>query len=268
MPKKKTLNLFIVSDATGATAESVLTSVLVQFTKVRFNIERFPFTRTKDQVDEIIEKAPKGKCIIVFTLVTNTLRTRLIEKGNAKALTMVDVMGPLISIFSSILQHSPKMKPGVLRHQDEEMARLVEAIHYTLLHDDGLGQETVHEADLIILGVSRTGKTPTSIYLSCRKLKVANIPIIKDVPFPKNVAALPVKKVGFRMGVDRLTQLRAERVSRMACAQVPGYSSKSHILEEEEYCEQVYSKIPNIWTIDVTNRPIEETSDWITRNVL
>lgn len=268
MAREKTLNLFTVSDATGTTADSVLTSVLVQFSGVRFNIKRFPFTRTKDRVDAIIDEAPEGKCIVVFTLVSSTLRKRLIERGKTKNLTVVDVMGPLIATFSSILGHRPKMRPGAFRREDEEMVRLTGAIHYTLLHDDGLGLDTLEEADLVILGVSRTGKTPTSIYLSCRKLKVANIPVIKDVPLPRKVAALPVKKVGFRMDVERLARLRAERVSRMACAQVPGYSSKTHIVEEEAYCEQVFAKIPNLWTIDVTDRPIEEISDWITRNVL
>ena len=128
MPRRKTLNLFSVSDATGATADSVLTSVLVQYSGVRFNIKRFPFTRTREQVDTIIDQAPAGKCVVVFTLVSSKLRKRLIENGEAKGLTVVDVMGPLIATFSRILGHRPRMRPGVFRHQDEEMIRLPGAI--------------------------------------------------------------------------------------------------------------------------------------------
>lgn len=265
---KKSLNIFVVSDATGHTAESVLTSVLVQFKGAVTNMRRFPFVRAMSQVDEIIDLAPKGKCIVVYTLVSSKLRRALAKKGKAKSLTMIDVTGPLISTFTRILEHSPKMEPGVFRHTDEDTYLVTEAIHFTITHDDGQALETVEQADLIILGISRTGKTPTSIFLSCRKLKVANIPIVMDMPLDPEIAKLPVKKVGFRMGLDRQIQLRSERAGRMAHADVPGYSSKHHVVREMEFCEKEFRKIPNLWTIDVTNRSIEETSEWITRNVL
>jgi regulator of PEP synthase PpsR (kinase-PPPase family) len=265
---RKRINVFIVSDGTGTTAESVLASVVVQFRGVQFNIRRFPFSRSEEQMKEIIEQAPEGKCIIVFTLVSETLREFLIRKGRAKNLTVVDVMGPLISTFSNILKHSPKMKPGIFRHEEQEMYLLTGAIHYTLSHDDGMGLETVDQADLIILGVSRTGKTPTSIFLSCRRLKVANVPIIHQVPLPEAVSKAPVKKVGFQMSAERLVQLRSERVRRMPSANLPKYASKTHVMEELEYCKQVYRRIPSLRVIDVTDRSIEEISEWITRKVL
>ncbi len=265
---RRKLNIFVVSDATGATAESVITSALVQFTGVRYRVTRFPFTRTIEQVEEVIRKAPKRKCFIVYTLVNPKLRDALAAAGKTKELTVVDVMGPLIELFSSILRYSPKMEPGVFRHESDDMYKVTEAIHYTITHDDGEGLDSLDQADLIILGVSRTGKTPTSIFLSCRKLKVANIPIIKDIPLPEHVFDLPVKKVGFRMEIDRLISLRSERVGRMSRGVVPGYSTKSYIVEDVEYAEKVFRRIQSLWTIDVTNRSIEETSEWITRHVL
>jgi regulator of PEP synthase PpsR (kinase-PPPase family) len=268
MGARKRINIFIVSDGTGTTAEFVLASVVVQFRGVQFNIKRFPFVRTEEQREEIVQEAPEGKCIIVFTLVSEELRQFLVEQGLAKKLTVVDVMGPLISTFSSILKHAPRMRPGIFRHQEEEMYLLAEAIHYTLSHDDGMGLETVDQADLIILGVSRTGKTPTSIFLSCRKLKVANVPIIYQDPLSRAVTKAPAKKVGFHMSADRLIQLRGERMRRMPSAHLPKYASKSHIIEELEYSKQVYRKIPSLRVIDVTDRSIEEISEWITRQVL
>ncbi len=268
MAARKRINIFIVSDGTGVTAESVLTSVSLQFQGSQINIKRFPFTRTKEQLKEILNQAPQGKCIIVFTLVSKILRKIIVEEGKKKNLSVVDVMGPLINKFSTILEHSPAMRPGVFAHQDDEMYLLTEAIHYTLLHDDGLGYETLHQADLIILGVSRTGKTPASIYLSCKKLKVANIPIINQVPLPPVVLKAPAKKVGFRMSLERLIQLRSQRMKRMAHAQLSTYTSASHLIEELDFCEKVYKKVPSLRTIDVTNRSIEETSEWITHNVL
>jgi regulator of PEP synthase PpsR (kinase-PPPase family) len=268
MATRKRINVFIVSDGTGTTAESVLASVVVQFRGVQFNIRRFPFSRSEEQMKEIVGQAPEGRCIIVFTLVSDKLRESLIKQGRAKKLTVVDVMGPLISTFSSILKHSPEMRPGIFRHEEEEMYLLTGAIHFTLSHDDGMGLETIDQADLIILGVSRTGKTPTSIYLSCRKLKVANVPIIHKVPLSTSVSRAPAKKVGFHMSAERLIQLRGERVRRMPSANLPKYASRSHVLKELEYCKQVYKRIPSLRVIDVTDRSIEEISEWITHKVL
>jgi regulator of PEP synthase PpsR (kinase-PPPase family) len=268
MGGRKRINVFIVSDGTGTTAESVLASVVVQFRGVQFNIRRFPFARTEEQMKDIVEQAPEGKCIIVFTLVSEKVREFLIEQGRAKKLTVVDVMGPLLTTFSSILKHSPRMRPGIFRHNEEEMYLLTGAIHFTLSHDDGMGLETIEQADLIILGVSRTGKTPTSIFLSCRKLKVANVPIIHQVPLSPSVSKAPAKKVGFTMSAERLVQLRSERVRRMPSANLPKYASKAHVLEELEYCRRVFRRIPSLRVIDVTDRSIEEISEWITRQVL
>ncbi len=268
MAQKKQVNIFVVSDGTGATAESVLTSVVVQFRRNRFNIQRFPFTRKREQLEEIIGQAPRGKCIIIFTLVSEDLRACLTAGALRKKLLTVDVMGPLISSFSSILKDAPRMKPGIFRNEEEEKYLVSKAIHYTLSHDDGLGADTLDQADLIILGMSRTGKTPTSIYLSCRKLKVANLPVINGLDLPETVFKSPACKVGFFMSVERQIQLRGERMRRMSYPHIPGYASASGLMEEMEYCRKLFRKIPSIKTIDVTNRSTEEISEWITRKVL
>jgi regulator of PEP synthase PpsR (kinase-PPPase family) len=266
--KRQVLNILIVSDATGATAESVLTSVLVQYKKTDFNLVRHPFTRTNAQVRKILDEAPKGKCVVVFTLVSSRLRKYLIDRCEAKKFVVLDVMGPLISTLTVLLKHTPRMKPGAYRQAEQEAFYLTDAIEYTMQHDDGLGLETINDADLIIFGMSRSGKTPTSIYLSCRKLKVANFPIILGEPFPRELMRAAGKKVGFRISMERLCQLRSERVSRMSYTDVPGYASLSHIAKEEAHCEKIFRRIPSLWTIDVTNRSVEEISDWITRNVM
>ncbi len=267
-PGKKRLNIFLISDATGTTAESVMTSVLVQFPEADTEIRRFPFVRTMEQLEEIVKMAPLHEAIIVFTLVSKKLRKALKKKGKERGLTVVDVMGPLFKSLTHILDQTPTKQPGLLQQSQTEMYRVTEAIHYTLMHDDGQGLDTIEQADLIIFGVSRTGKTPTSIYLSCRKLKVANVPIILDIPLPRNLMRNPIKKVGFSMGMERLMQLRTERVGRMNRAAIPGYSSKGYILKEQDYCEKLFRQFNNFWALDVTERSIEETSEWITHTVL
>jgi regulator of PEP synthase PpsR (kinase-PPPase family) len=261
------LNIFIVSDATGSTADAVVTSSLVQFSGAQSNVRRFPFVRSEAQVEQVISEAPEGACIIVFTFVSRELADAMVRRGREKNLTVVDVMCPLMDIFADILEYAPSRTPGAFRSESEETYLVTEAIHYTLRHDDGAGLSTLGQADLIILGVSRTGKTPTSIFLSCRKLKVANIPIILDTPLPEAVTTLEVPRVGFKMEFERQVRLRSDRASRHS-TRIPGYSDPSNILAELEYAEGLYRRIPGIRTVDVTNRSIEETSDWITHNVL
>ena len=258
----------IVSDATGATAEAVLTSVLVQFGAASVDVKRFPFTRTVEQVEAIVENAPIDRGIIVFTFVSPELSEAMIQLGQARGLVVIDVLQPLMRFLSDSLQSSPSLTPGVFRRQSEEAFKVTEAIHYTLKHDDGLGLQTLDLADLIILGVSRTGKTPTAIYLSCRKLQVANVPIINQIPLPPEVLCSPAPKVGFVLDIERLSQLRARRAGRIKGHGIPRYSDRTSIQEELDYCRSVYRSIPGIFTLDVTDRSIEETSDWITHNVL
>jgi regulator of PEP synthase PpsR (kinase-PPPase family) len=261
------LNVFIVSDATGATAEAVVTSALVQFGAAESNIRRFPFVRTEEQVEAILEQAPMHACIIVFTFVSRELANTMIRHGRAKDLTVIDVMSPLMEIFADILEAAPSRTPGAFRSESEEAFLVTEAIHYTLKHDDGVGVETIDQADLIILGVSRTGKTPTSIFLSCRKLKVANIPIVLEHPLPDQVATAPAPKVGFRMDLERQITLRSDRVSRHR-VRIPLYSDHAYIHAELEYADRLFRTVKGIRTVDVTNSSVEETSDWITHNVL
>jgi regulator of PEP synthase PpsR (kinase-PPPase family) len=260
------LQILIVSDATGATAEAVVTSILVQFGRANIRVQRFPFTRSVEQVRELVEGV-EGAAVVVFTFVAPELGDAMIEAGKARGLVVVDLLGPLMGIFAEALHSIPSRTPGVFRGQTEETFKIIEAIHFTRQHDDGQRLETIGDADLIILGVSRTGKTPTSIFLSCRKLKVANVPIIKDLPLPDEVRLAKSPKVGFRMELERQVQVRSERSGRMG-ARIPRYAERSHILAELGYCDRVYRSIAGIRTVDVTNRSIEETSDWITHHVL
>jgi len=261
------LEILIVSDATGSTAEAVVTSTLVQFSRANVRLRRFPFTRTVDQVRETLEGVEGGSAVVVFTFVSSELSEATVEMGRSRGLTVVDLLGPLMTIFADALHSLPSRTPGAFRGQGDDMFKIIEAIHFTRRHDDGQGLETIDQADLIILGISRTGKTPTSIFLSCRKLKVANVPIIHEIPLAEEVRLAGVPKVGFRMELDRQVQVRSERASRMG-TRIPGYSERPHIMAEIHYCDRIYRSIAGIRTVDVTNRSIEETSDWITHHVL
>lgn len=262
------LEVFVVSDATGATAEAVVTSVLAQFAGAQARVRRFPFVRALSEVEAVVAQASAGPCIIIFTLVSPELRQTLLDRSRARNIAVVDLIGPLMSIFAGILGHTPSQTPGIASEERAELHKVTEAIHYALRHDDGRGLETLDQADVIILGASRTGKTPTSIYLSCQKLKVANIPIVHSLPLPPEVLAAPARKVGFHIALDRLMQLRRERPRRIGVEALPSYAGEAAIFEELEYCQEVFRRVPGLRTIDVTTRSIEEVAEWIRRQVL
>lgn len=262
------LDIFVVSDATGSTAEAVATSVLVQFADAQARIRRFPFVRTVAEVQGMLAQAPESGCIVIFTLVSPELRRSLLAGARARKLTVVDLIGPLMSTFAGVLHHEPSQIPGIQAGEQAELRQVTEAIHFALRHDDGEGLETLDQADVIILGVSRTGKTPTSIYLSCQKLKVGNVPIVYPMPLSPQVLAAPGRKVGFRIAVDRLVELRRERPRRLGIGALAGYSDEAGVLEELEHCEAIFRRIPGLRTIDVTTRSIEEVAAWIKRQVL
>lgn len=262
------LTIFLVSDATGATAEAVVTSVLLQFADAHPRLRRFSFVRTVAEVDAVLDQVLPGTGIVVFTVVSPELRDALVAGGRARRVAVVDLIGPLMGLVAGILRHAPSGTPGLRSEEQTELRRITEAIHYTLRHDDGQGLETLDEADVIILGASRTGKTPTSIFLSCQKLKVANVPIVHPLPLPDAVLAAPAKKVGFRIGLKRLVRLRGERPRRLGLAALAGYSDEAAVFEELEYCEELYRRVPGLQTIDVTSRSIEEVAAWIKRQVL
>lgn len=261
------LEIFVVSDATGATAQGVVTSALVQFSDADSTVHRFPFTRTNEEVGAIVEQAADCNGVIVFTFVSGELSDTITKLGQEKCLVVVDLLGPMMNLFANSFQHTPSRTPGLLRGPSQDVFRVAEAIHFTLRHDDGQGIDTLDKADLIILGVSRTGKTPTSIFLSCRELKVANIPIVRGVPLPDDVTSMETPKVGFRMDLERQIRVRSERSRRMG-VRIPGYAERANIMAEMEYCENLYKKILNLHTVNVTYRSVEEISDWITHNVL
>lgn len=262
------LEVFVVSDATGATAEAVVTSVLAQFARAQARIRRFPFVRTAADVEAVLAQASDGRCIVIFTFVSPELRQVILDRCQARGIAVVDLIGPLMSIFAGILRHAPSQTPGIASEERAELHAVTEAIHFALRHDDGRGLETLDQADVIIVGASRTGKTPTSIYLSCQKLKVGNIPIVHPLPLPAEVLALPARKVGFRIALDRLVELRRERPRHIGVEALPGYAGEAAIFEELEYCEEIFRRIPGLRTIDVTTRSIEEIAEWIKRQVL
>ncbi len=262
---KKKVHVFIVSDATGLTAEMVISAVLVQFREIDPVFKKFPYIKTKEQIKEILKQAEVAQGIVIYSLVSQELRSWIRREKRKTKVFIIDILGPLLERLGKMWNLIPTFNPGLLKRVSEESILLAESIDFTLRHDDGQGVDTLDQADLILLGVSRTSKTPTSLYLSCNNnLKVANVPIIQDIKLPDKVFTLnKMQKVGLTIAPERLAFIRERR---MKYAGANDYLDISHIKKEIEYSHRIFNQIKDIQIIEVTNSSIEEVANKVIEN--
>ncbi len=260
-PPKRSVHVFIVSDATGHTAERVIRAVLVQFGQIKPIFKRFPYIKTKQQVSSILTKAERLEAIVVYSVVLQELRTWIRSEKKKRNVYTIDILGPLLERIGKLWNMIPAFRPGLLEGIGAESIQLAESIDFTLKHDDGQGVETMGKADLIILGVSRTSKTPTSLYLSCNSnLKVANVPIIFNIDPPKKIFTLKRRKVGFTIAPERLAFIRHQRLKYVG---ETDYTDIESIKKELEYSHEIFRQIEGLQIVDVTTNSIEEIANKI-----
>lgn len=253
---RRKVHVFIVSDGTGITAERVITAALVQFKQIDPIYKRIPYIKTKDQIDRILARAEKLDAIVIYSLVSPELKGWISGQKRKMDLYTIDLLGPLLNRLARLWGMIPLLRPGLLDDSTTESLRLAESIDYTLKHDDGQCIETLGEADIIIIGISRTSKTPTSLYLSCNhNLKVANVPIIKDVSPPEQLFTVNKRKVGFKISPKQAAVIRRKRLLYTGKTD---YDDIESIREELLYSFKIFRRINDLQVIDVTNSSIEE----------
>lgn len=257
------LRVYVISDATGRTAEAVITAALLQFPNIEPRITRFPNVRSREQIASILEKARKTRGVVIYSLVAPELREFLKTEGSRQEIILFDLIGPILERVRKLFNVMPTSTPGLLEHVRAESLRAAEAIEFTMRHDDGLGLETIDRAHLIILGVSRVSKTPTSLYLACNQLlRVANVPVLLGQDLPQEVMRSDVPKVGLIIELEQLIEIRRQR-ARYA----QGYTDPIMVLEELEHCRKLFRRIPGMPVIDVTHLSIEECASRIMKLV-
>lgn len=256
MKKRISLSVYIVSDATGRTAEAVTRAVLVQFPAIRPTLKRFPGVRRRDQIKEILEEARVAGGIVIYSLVDRELRSFTDGAARLSNVLLIDLLGPPLEKVRQFFELIPLSRPGLLRHVEEASLRVAEAIEFTMRHDDGLGLGSLSEADLVLLGVSRTSKTPTSIYLACNHaLKVANVPILPGEKLPEEVVTADIPKIGFTIDPQRLVPIRRARVKATGLAE---YTDGDHVRLELDHGLRAFRSLRGIHVINVTQLSIEE----------
>ena len=254
------LHLHLVSDSTGETLEAIAKAGLAQFDGVEAIKHFWPMVRSEGHLDRVIEEVSQRPGLVLYTLVNQDVRRRLEMRCGALGLPMVSALDPVFEGLSRVLGQAAQANPGRQHLMDAAYYDRVAAIHYTIAHDDGQLAEDWEEADIVLAGVSRSSKTPTSIYLANRGYKTANIPIVPESPPPLNLFNL-VKPlvVGLTTASDRLVQVRRNRVIAMGSSQETDYVDPDSVNRELAYARRMFAD--NDWpVIDVTRRSIEETA--------
>ncbi len=252
--------IFVISDSTGETAEKLLQAVLSQFSVNKPKVIRKIYIRTEEQIADIVKEAREKEGIVLFTFVSEMLRNVMREEALKTGLLAVDILGPLLTAMSYFLGIIPQSTPGLLHRVDTDYFSRIEAVQYTVKHDDGQETLTIDQADIVLVGPSRTAKTPLSIYLAQFGYKVANIPIVLNIPLPKDIHKVAQNKVvGLVIDPYRLREIREARMLKMHYT-VPGYAEIPQITQELAYCRELYRQNPKWGIVDVTGRAVEEVT--------
>tara|TARA_B100002051_G_scaffold224377_1_gene219387 strand:+ start:1941 stop:2765 length:825 start_codon:yes stop_codon:yes gene_type:complete len=259
---KNSHNIYLISDSTGETLDRIFLALKAQFENFEYQINQFSFTRTETQIKKIIESAEKEKnAIILYTIVNSKLAKFLTEEAGKKKIPCFGVLGELILNFSKILNQKASHEPSGQHVLNKEYYDRIEAIQFTMNHDDGNNVENIEESDILLLGVSRTSKTPTSIYLANRGYKVSNIPLVNEKSVPEKTRNIKFKPcvVGLTTEADRLFEIRKNRLTSLKEKDNSEYININKIRKELENSKKIFRI--NKWpTIDVTRKSVEETA--------
>ena len=257
-----TYQIYLISDSTGETLDRVFLAIKAQFKNIKYNVKSYFFTRTENQVIKILEEAKKNEnAIILYTIVDNNLAKFLANKSDEKKIPCFGVLGNLILSFSKLLNQQASHVPSGQHALNEEYYERIEAIQFTMNHDDGNMVSDLGKSDLILLGVSRTSKTPTSIYLANKGFKTSNIPLIDENSIPNSLKKNPKMAcvVGLITEAERLVDIRKNRMMTLKERENTSYTDIKKIEEEVEKAKKTFAKYK--WpTIDVTRKSVEETA--------
>lgn len=263
-PQEPEAVIYVVSDSLGDTANFVVDAAASQF-ESDLKVRKFTHVQTSRELKNIILEANEVDGLIVFTLIDPELRQEFCEMGEERNLAMVDVMGPMMNELENKLDKSPQLKPG-LRHQlDQSYFERVEAMEFTVKYDDRNDSKGIWLADVVLIGVSRTSKTPMCIYLSYRGYKAANVPLVPEVDVPDILLENPDNKVvGLTIDPLVLNEIRQERLKALGLSPDSQYASIDRINEELEYADNLMDQI-GCPILNVTNKSIEESASEVQR---
>jgi regulator of PEP synthase PpsR (kinase-PPPase family) len=252
--------VFVISDATGTTAERVLRAALTQFENAAISITRYGGIRTAEQLVAILDEAVSSRGFVVHTLVSADLRRLVLTEGRRRGVATIDLMGPLLARLTTLLAATPRSEPGLYRPFDDAYLSRIEAIRFTVNHDDGRNADELDQADIVLIGPSRTCKTPVSMYLATQGWRVANVPLIYGIAPPAQLWDLPRRRaVALMVEPERLAILRRARLERLGTSRA-GYADLGTVRQDTAFAYEVLDRRPDWPIVDMTAKSIEEAA--------
>jgi hypothetical protein len=253
-------HLHLVSDATGETISAVAKATLVQFEAAEPIEHLWTMVRSKSQLAHVIESIAENPGLVLFTIVDHTLREYLIDECRRRQIASVSVLDPVLAALGAYLGAKVQERPGRQHAMDADYFQRIDAMHFCMSHDDGQGLDHVAEADVVLVGVSRTSKTPTCIYLANRGIKAANVPMVPNLPFPDTLGSDSDQLVvGLTASPERLVQIRRNRLLALSADAETDYVNIEAVKKETTDARRMFAD--RGWpVIDVTRRSIEETA--------
>ena len=257
-----TYQIYLISDSTGETLDRIFLALKAQFKNIEYKVHSYSFTRTENQILKILEDAKKNEnSVILYTIVDNNLAKYLANVSDEKKIPCFGVLGNLILNFSKILNQKASHEPSGQHALNDEYYERIEAIQFTMNHDDGNLLNDIDKSDIVLVGVSRTSKTPTSIYLANKGFKTSNIPLVNEKSLPKKLRDNPqlICVVGLNTEPERLVDLRKNRMNSLKETENIKYTNIENIKKEIEDAKKTFRKYK--WpSIDVTRKSVEETA--------
>ena len=263
----KRLKLIIISDGTGETATTMTRAAMKQFQQHDIYFTRYKNVLTIEQVEAIFAQAAISHDLVIYTVVKKEIREHISRLSRTKHVRVLDLLGPMLTSLSNFFDTEPDYEPGLLRQVDREYFVRVDAMEFTLNHDDGRNLESLHLADAVLVGISRTSKTPLSLYLSLHGIKVVNVPLVHGTPLPEALGKIDQRKIfGLTINPDVLYNIRKNRLHRLRQKTDGGnYASLKKVLEEVEWADKIFAQNRKWPTFDVTGKALEETATEIMR---
>lgn len=266
MTKNPGKRIIIISDGTGETAAQMTKAAMVQFGNQDIYFSRYKNIREESQIEAICEEAAVGKDLIVYTIVSPQLRSFLAAKATEQSIPCVDLLGPVLVGLAGYFGYEPRSIAGLLHDVNERYFQRIDAMEFTIAHDDGRDLTGLEKADLVILGISRTSKTPLSMYLSQQGWRVVNIPIIKGFEVPPEVAQIDQRRViGLTIDPEDLTTIRRNRLNRLGQERGGEYADPDKVNDEIAYADEIFKKNRKWPIFNVTGKALEETAAEIIR---
>ena len=253
--------IVVISDATGETAEKVVRAALLQFGDVSCDVRLYSRVRLENELEKIIERAAELRAMVVFTVVNSAERELLRKLCDHLNVDAIDLIGGLMGKMAAFLEAQPSGVPGLLHAVGEDYYRRIEAVEFAVTNDDGSEPRNLPKAELVLVGISRTSKTPLSTFLAQKGLRVANVPLVLGVDPPSELEQVDSRKVyGLTIQAESLVRIRQARLAHLGMPPDSSYGVRDHIQREIAFAQDIFRRHPDWPVLDVTAKAIEETA--------